>query len=581
LTLGCKEELSRENPSDKNGTYYVDFTQIIKAELIIKEDFTPYIKIDASQLLVGTESYLKCFNDSFIFTKEKPINEILLSYFVNYFNKNLDSVGLAPFTLSNGLEKDFKIKIPVNKQIFKVIDSIQYVDLYNVNVYYNTQRVKWINVPITIEGDPGNLPLYTKGIKTIDLKKNTFPGILRINNPFGNSGIALDSASFSMFKLNEITNENIHNPHFTINYNPALLVEGCKIIFIIDKDPNLWQTTSKVYTYDDLKNSNSISLNGIYLKSDTKYNLKYKLDSLNSSSPPIYISNFTTPQAIEKQLNNFKPAIEKGEIISCFTINNVCYAMSSIETDFSSAGKIFKYSQTTDSWEQLNVSVPYGLKPVVYAKDYVVFVFLAYINENPQCYSFDGNTFKSLPDFPAYFTDGITFSVGNDAYLQASNYAASKIIYKYSSISNSWTQVADMPSARIFSFSFALNNKAYVCAGKNTGFFLLKDMICYSPETNSWTTISGDFSNWDFGSSRNNSFVYNNCAILFPPNSHLIGKTFTEKENYDYIEGFSIINSNASDYARKFRFIIDDYYYLMIKADSQTELSYTLTKTKI
>ena len=277
LTLGCKEELSRENPFDKNGTYYVDFSQTIKAELIIKEDLTPYIKIDASKLLMGTNSYLKCFNDSFIFTKEKPTNEISLTYFIYFFNKNRDSVGLAPFSLSNGLEKDFKIKIPVTNQVFKVIDSVQIIDLYNIKVYYNTQRVSWIKNPVSLEGTAEGLPLNTKGVKTIDLKKIAFSsGILKTNASFADTGIIIDSASFSMFNL-AVTNDNIHNPHFKITYNPSLLVEGCKIYFIIDKDPNLWQTTSKVYTYDDLKNSNSLSLNGIYLNPGTKYNLKYKI----------------------------------------------------------------------------------------------------------------------------------------------------------------------------------------------------------------------------------------------------------------------------------------------------------------
>ena len=60
---------------------------------------------------------------------------------------------------------------------------------------------------------------------------------------------------------------------------------------------------------------------------------------------------------------------------------------------------------------------------------------------------------------------------------------AEKDFWKFDPTNNSWTQISDIPMARVGSFSFSIGNKGYTGAGdKIYGF--LKDFYEYSPNYN-------------------------------------------------------------------------------------------------
>ena len=82
-----------------------------------------------------------------------------------------------------------------------------------------------------------------------------------------------------------------------------------------------------------------------------------------------------------------------------------------------------------------------------------------------------------------------SFVIGNDAFTGCGlNYSAvNKDFWKFNSISETWTQIADLPSSeRANAFGFSINGIGYLGAGQMLTAYLW-DFWAYDPTTNTWS----------------------------------------------------------------------------------------------
>jgi len=82
-----------------------------------------------------------------------------------------------------------------------------------------------------------------------------------------------------------------------------------------------------------------------------------------------------------------------------------------------------------------------------------------------------------------------TFTIGNESYsgCGAYNMILKKDFWKFNSVSETWTQVADLPATeRCEAFSFTINGIGYVGGGQALT-AILKDFWAYDPVLNSWS----------------------------------------------------------------------------------------------
>src|SRR5689334_18556277 len=75
-------------------------------------------------------------------------------------------------------------------------------------------------------------------------------------------------------------------------------------------------------------------------------------------------------------------------------------------------------------------------------------------------------------DFPFQRSGAVSFNIGNKGYV-GTGYKYLLVLYKdfwsYDPVSNTWTQVADVPGPeRTEAFGFAIGNKGYVGAGNSS-----------------------------------------------------------------------------------------------------------------
>lgn len=85
--------------------------------------------------------------------------------------------------------------------------------------------------------------------------------------------------------------------------------------------------------------------------------------------------------------------------------------------------------------------------------------------------------------------NAVGFAIGSNGYIGSGyneNYL--KDFWKYDPTSNSWSQVANLPAARLGAFAFALGSTGYVGGGYDENY--LSDFYSYNPTTNEWTSVA-------------------------------------------------------------------------------------------
>ncbi|MCU0440602.1 MAG: IPT/TIG domain-containing protein [Raineya sp.] len=106
------------------------------------------------------------------------------------------------------------------------------------------------------------------------------------------------------------------------------------------------------------------------------------------------------------------------------------------------------------------------------------------------------NTWLQKADFIGNSKNSaFSFAIGNKGYVGggqeniSGTSTATKDLYEYDPLTNSWTRKADLPSnasLRYASASFSIGNKGYVGGGRDNDYKILKDFWAYDPATNTW-----------------------------------------------------------------------------------------------
>jgi len=175
---------------------------------------------------------------------------------------------------------------------------------------------------------------------------------------------------------------------------------------------------------------------------------------------------------------------------------------------------LWEYDNTTDTWKQM-ASFPGDAKNDLFC---AVVDSCLYTTEGsaatiftPYTYKFSPktNSWTQLKDCPVSRSSTAGFSIGTNVYVGSGYYTANyKDFYCYHTTTNTWDRMADLPDARILSKGISINGKGYVLLGRYwngslNGGRLLKDVVEYTPSTNSWSRC-GDFP----GDARQNMVVF-------------------------------------------------------------------------
>jgi N-acetylneuraminic acid mutarotase len=245
---------------------------------------------------------------------------------------------------------------------------------------------------------------------------------------------------------------------------------------------------------------------------------------------------------LNSQLNNIW--IEKNDFSGGkreravgFSIDNLGYICSGVNTSEISLNDLWTYNPESDSWEQkanlpgsvrrnaIGFSIDgvgyvgMGMDSVVASESIPLFDFWAYHPEN--------NTWEQKADFPGSGGSGIYFATAFTA--DGKGYVCggksgpndySNELWEYKPSIDQWTQRANFPGGVRYQLSsFTIYNKCYVGLGVNQDVFK-KDFYMYNPGSNEWSQIE------DFPSERGSasSFSINNRGyICLGTNGGLLG----------------------------------------------------------
>lgn len=182
----------------------------------------------------------------------------------------------------------------------------------------------------------------------------------------------------------------------------------------------------------------------------------------------------------------------------------------------------WEYDSSNDSWKQM-ASFPGEAKNDLFCAvvDSCLFVTDGFAatgyNFDTYKYSPITNSWTRLKDCPVAHSSAAGFTIGSDIYIGSGfNLDNFKDFYCYHSLTDTWSRMADLPDARILSKGISINGKGYIMLGRYwdgmlNGGRLLKDIVEYNPQTNTWTKC-GDFP----GDARQNivAFVINGKGYI-------------------------------------------------------------------
>ena len=118
-----------------------------------------------------------------------------------------------------------------------------------------------------------------------------------------------------------------------------------------------------------------------------------------------------------------------------------------------------------------------------------------------------GQTWSQLADFPSTERDdGIAVHINGKGYFGTgllAGFTLGKDLYSYDLASNTWAQLASMPtgSERQYACAFSYSNSLYVYSGSGYSNAVFTDLQRYDVATDTWTTLSGKPGNGLIGAS--------------------------------------------------------------------------------
>jgi PKD repeat protein len=123
----------------------------------------------------------------------------------------------------------------------------------------------------------------------------------------------------------------------------------------------------------------------------------------------------------------------------------------------------------------------------------------------------------SLPSIPRVYAVG--FSIGSSGYVGGGSFNLVTVVHQdfweYNTVTNVWVQRANLPAPRLMSFCFSINGKGYIGGGWNSTISATKGVYEYDPVLNTWTQkadFGGGYNYFSSGFSIGN-FGYVVCGI--------------------------------------------------------------------
>ena len=206
-----------------------------------------------------------------------------------------------------------------------------------------------------------------------------------------------------------------------------------------------------------------------------------------------------------EQISDFAGGKRYGA--SAFTINGKGYVCLGVDDNYEMRNDVWEFDPLTGIWIQKS-DFPGGNR--YHASIFVIGnkAYLAggsinqgynYLNDL-WCYDPESDSWEQKANIPTDHLQGaVGFSVDGKGFLVGglhNTYEPSQEFYKYDPVTNTWSQLPDLPQLRAAAVGFVIGEKAYVGTGTDLN-NTYKSFWCYSPETNNWTAISNppaDFS---------------------------------------------------------------------------------------
>ena len=244
----------------------------------------------------------------------------------------------------------------------------------------------------------------------------------------------------------------------------------------------------------------------------------------------IIIMTLFINSAVISQINPFV-GTERADAVEFVIGNEVYVGLGNNSTD-GNFNDFWKYSSTTDKWEQV-ATFP-GIarySTVAFTLNGKGYVGLGQsenklYHDDFYCYDPSNNTWTAVSDFEYPSTDAVSFVIDGYAYVgtgytminngSENEYAETQIFWKYDPVNDTWTEIAPLDDGERYSATaFSINGKGYVTGGIHYDGYVsqLSDVQEYDPATNKWKErIYADGINLSFSSA--SAFSYNGKGYI-------------------------------------------------------------------
>ncbi len=182
-----------------------------------------------------------------------------------------------------------------------------------------------------------------------------------------------------------------------------------------------------------------------------------------------------------------------------FAIGNYGYAGLGSNSMGKNLTDLWQFDPSTNSWSK-KAAFPGSARvaPACFVIGDKAYLVTGSIHNGGSCvtdcwqYDATNNTWTQKANFPGSArTYAVGFAIDSLGYVGTGANELSdfrKDFYAYHPSTDSWTRIADFPTARDGSCGFGINGKGYVCFGQDsTTFIAYKDMWEYDPIANTWT----------------------------------------------------------------------------------------------
>jgi len=221
--------------------------------------------------------------------------------------------------------------------------------------------------------------------------------------------------------------------------------------------------------------------------------------------------------------SSFDGRLRDGAV--CFVIDNYAYVGTGDDSD-NYLVDFRKYDAKNDSWsyksEVANLPGLARKSAVAFSaggKGYVGLGYSKDVNSLDDFWEYNptSNTWSQIANFPgAARREAIAFGINNYGYVGTGydyiNKHELNDFYKYNSISGAWDFIGYNGKIRQGATSFVINNKAYICFGRNNE-IPVNDFYMFDPISEKWTQLE----NLDSGSHNDGELLRYN-AVSFAIN---------------------------------------------------------------